>query len=476
MIVLFATTEANPFISDGGLANVSTSLPIALKNEGVDCRVVMPFYSAINEKYRRRMKYIASFTVDVPFQKQTCRVYGTMENGVIYYLLDNERYFNRRGIYGFYDDAERFSFFSRAVISMIENLELDVDIIHANNWQTAIIPVFLKLYPALYGTVSRVKTVFTIHNIMFQGKFSTEILSSVLGLDEKAHDVLLYDNCLNLMKGGILTADGVSTVSPTYAKEIYDPWFANGLDKFLSQSDRNIRGILNGIDTNFYNPETDRVIYKRYSAKNYSDKVKNKEELLRNLGLDDGENSFTVGVVTSFLETRGLELIRYGIKELLALGIKLIFLGQGDYAFEKFLRKLKEEYPNQVSVNIKTAPDFARKIYAGADAMLMPSKIEPCGLQQMVALRYGTIPIVRATGGFLDTITDFSEGENGNGYLFKTYNAGDMVSAVARAAKDYQDEDGWQEKIGRCMQCDFSWKKSAKLYHEMYKEILTENR
>ncbi len=472
MIVLFATSEANPFVLDGGLANVSTSLPIALKNEGIDCRVVMPFYSDINEKYRRRMKFIASFTVDVPHQKQTCRVYSTVENGVIYYLLENEHYFNRRGIYGFYDDAERFSFFSRAVIAMIENLEIDVDIIHANNWQTAIIPIFLKLYPALYGTLSRVKTVFTIHNIMFQGKFSTETLNLVLGLDQKAYDVLLHDNCLNLMKAGVLTADMVSTVSPTYAKEISDPWFSNGLDKFLSENSHKIRGILNGIDNNFYNPETDRVIYKKYSAKTSAEKVKNKEELLRNLGLDSTDNPFTVGVVTSFVETRGIELIRYGIKELLSLGIRLIFLGQGDYAFENFLRNLKAEYPNQVSVNIKTAPDFARKIYAGADALLMPSKIEPCGLQQMVALRYGTIPIARATGGFLDTITDFSEGENGNGYLFKTYNAGDMVSAVARANADYQNQDEWQKRVQRCMNYDFSWKKSAKLYHEMYKELL----
>ena len=472
MKVLYAASEALPFIASGGLGDVAGSLPQALRKRLIGCRVVMPLYDNIKQELKDTMKFITNISVPVAWRRQYCGIFEARAGGVIYYLLDNQYYFKRDSLYGFYDDAERFAFFSRAILEIIPYIDFKPDIIHCNDWQTALTPVYYSTMYANQPGYENIKTVFTIHNIQYQGVYGEELLDNVVGINHAHKNLLEYDGTVNLMKGAIETANAVTTVSPSYAKEILDPWYSHGLDTILKERSFKLRGILNGIDVINYNPETDKDIFKNYSADNVRGKYVNKRELQKLLGLPEKSNTPVMGMVTRLVSHKGLDLCKAVLDELLATtDIQLVVLGSGDYQYEEFFRGLAARYPEQVGLCLGFVPDLARKIYAGSDLFLMPSKSEPCGLSQMVALRYGTIPIVRETGGLRDSVKDSGDGE-GNGFVFSSYNAHDMLHAIRRACEGYEDKDGWQILVKRAMDSDNSWGKSANEYIRMYKEVL----
>ncbi len=471
MKVLYAASEALPFIASGGLGDVAGSLPHALRKRLIGCRVVLPMYDTIKQELKDTMKFITHISVPVAWRRQYCGIFEAKHNGVIYYLIDNQYYFKRDTIYGHYDDAERFAFFSRAVLEIIPYIDFKPDIIHCNDWQTALTPVY---YSAMYANspgYENIKTIFTIHNIQYQGVYGKELLEDVLGIPADKASLLEYDGCINFMKGAIECADKVTTVSPSYADEILDPWYSHGLDSILNERRYKLSGILNGIDTVGYDPATDKCIKANFSADDVSGKKIDKEELQKEMGLPVKPGVPVIGMVTRLVSHKGLDLVKGILDELLATSeMQLVVLGSGDYEYESYFRWIAEKYPDKVGLRIGFVPELARKIYAGADMFLMPSKSEPCGLSQMVALRYGTVPIVRETGGLRDSITDCGDGK-GNGFTFKSYNAHDMLDAIRRALTLYYNGD-WNELVLRALNCDFSWGRSANAYIRLYKETL----
>lgn len=471
MKVLYAASEALPFIASGGLGDVAGSLPHALRKRLIGCRVVLPMYDTIKQELKDTMKFITHISVPVAWRRQYCGIFEAKYNGVIYYLIDNQYYFKRDTIYGHYDDAERFAFFSRAVLEIIPYIDFKPDIIHCNDWQTALTPVY---YSAMYANspgYENIKTIFTIHNIQYQGVYGKELLEDVLGIPADKASLLEYDGCINFMKGAIECADKVTTVSPSYADEILDPWYSHGLDSILNERRYKLRGILNGIDTVGYDPATDKCIKANFSADDISGKKVDKEELQKEMGLPVKPGVPVIGMVTRLVSHKGLDLVKGILDELLATSeMQLVVLGSGDYEYESYFRWIAEKYPDKVGLRIGFVPELARKIYAGADMFLMPSKSEPCGLSQMVALRYGTVPIVRETGGLRDSITDCGDGK-GNGFTFKSYNAHDMLDAIRRSLTLYYNGD-WNELVLRALNCDFSWGRSANAYIRLYKETL----
>lgn len=473
MKVLFAASEAYPFAMSGGLADVAGALPKALRRRFVGCRVVMPLYEEkLTEEQRSSLKFITHITVPVAWRRQYCGIFEAHVDGVIYYLLDNQYYFKRSELYGHYDDAERYAFFSRAVLEILPYIDFVPDVIHCNDWQTAMIPVYKDQF---YhdGIYANIKTVFTIHNIQYQGKYGYELIQDVLGLPEEARPLVDYEGCVNLMKGGIECANRVTTVSRTYAEEILTPWFAHGLDDILNQRQDKLSGIVNGIDTEVYNPETDPLIYENFSSDRPEGKSVNKQKLQERLGLPQRADVPVIGIVSRLVGHKGLDLVKCVFEELLKADVQFAILGSGEWEFETFFHAMSEQYPDKVGLTLGFIPELAHKIYAGADIFLMPSKSEPCGLAQMVALRYGTIPIVRETGGLKDTIQDSGDNE-GNGFTFATYNAHDMQEAVWRAIGGYQNREGWNHLVLRAMHCDNSWKRSAGEYLKIYKECTAE--
>ena len=472
MKILFATSEALPFAMSGGLADVSGALPKALRRRLVGCRVVMPLYSSISPELREKMTFIANITVSVSWRRQYCGIFEARAGGVIYYLLDNQYYFKRDTIYGQYDDAERFAFFSRAILEIIPHIGFKPDVIHCNDWQTALTPVY---YSTMYATVpgyENIKTVFTIHNIQYQGVYGKELLGDVLGISENDYHLLEYDGCVNFMKGGIECADKVTTVSPSYANEILDPWYSHGLDTILNQRRFKLSGILNGIDVINYNPETDKSLWKNYSADDSEGKKENKAELQALMQLPVREDVPVISMVTRLVSHKGLDLVKAVADELLSTeDVQFIVLGSGDWQYESFFKELAARHPDKMGLWLGFVPDLAHKIYAGSDMFLMPSKSEPCGLSQMVALRYGTIPIVRETGGLRDSIQDSGNGE-GNGFTFANYNAHDMLFTIRRALKGYKNKQGWSILVDRALNCDYSWGRSANEYIKLYKGLL----
>lgn len=472
MKVLFATSEAYPFAMSGGLADVAGALPKALRKRLIGCRVILPLYESVPEHLRKDMKFITYISVPVSWRRQYCGVFEARYGGVIYYLIDNQYYFKRQGLYGHYDDAERFAFFSRAVLEILPHIDFKPDIIHCNDWQTALIPVYLDNIYSRDEFYQNIKTVFTIHNIQYQGKYGNDIIGDVFGIPEDKANIVQYEDCVNLMKGAIETANKITTVSPTYANEILDPWFSHGLDGILKDRQWKLTGIVNGIDTDVYNPETDELIFENFSLEDIKGKSKNKSELQKYLGLLEKKDTPLIGIVTRLVSHKGLDLVKYVLEDL-ACNFQLQFaiLGSGDYEYETFFHELSQKYPEKIAYKMGFIPDLAHKIYAGADIFLMPSKSEPCGLAQMVALRYGTIPIVRETGGLADTIKDSGDGL-GNGFTFKSYNAHDMKFAIERALEGYKDKDGWAKLVERAMRCDNTWGKSANAYIRLYKELI----
>ena len=472
MKVLYASSEALPFAASGGLADVAGSLPQALRNRKVACRVVMPLYGSISDEMRANMKFITSIMVPVSWRRQYCGIFEAKAGGVIYYLIDNEYYFKRNGFYGHYDDGERFAFFSRAVLEILPYIDFKPDIIHCNDWQTALVPVYYSTIYANKEGYTGIKTVFTIHNIQYQGKYGKEILGDVFGLGEECTSLLRFGDCINLMKGGIECANKVTTVSNTYAGEILDPWFSHGLDPILKERSYKLSGILNGIDIKNYDPETDKDIFYNYNAKDFSDKAKNKAALQEIFGLPVREEVPVMGIVSRLVAHKGLDLVKRIMWELLNLtDMQLVVLGSGDWEYEAFFKELAAAFPDKVGLRLGFVPDMARKIYAGSDMFLMPSKSEPCGLSQMVALRYGSIPIIRETGGLKDTITDSGDGK-GNGFTFKSYDAYDMLDGIGRALAAYHDKENWHKLVERALKCDNSWGKSAKEYIKLYESLL----
>ena len=470
MKILFAASEAVPFAASGGLADVVGSLPKAIKSKRHDCRVVMPLYKSVAPEFRDKMVFVTTITVDVSWRKQYCGIFMAIQDGITYYFIDNEYYFSRDGLYGFYDDCERFVFFDRAVLEMLKYIDFTPDIINCNDWQTALRPVYYNVYYKYQQGYDGIKTVYTIHNIEYQGKYGKEVLSELMGIPMYNAGLIEYDGSVNMMKGAIETSDMITTVSPSYAWEILDPWYAHGLDRILVTKQYKLRGIMNGIDTKLYDPEKDKFIAVNYSAKKVAGKEKCKEAILAELGLTPGDEPL-IGIVTRFVRHKGIDLIRCVFEEMVRSGIKFAVLGSGEKIYEDFFLEMAARYPDKVSVTVGFIPELSHRIYAGADMFLMPSQSEPCGLAQMIAMRYGTIPIVRETGGLRDSVRD-NGGENGNGFTFKTYNANDMLDAVKRARKDYEDKQVWDELVERAMECDHSWSSSAEMYIDTYKELL----
>ena len=471
MKVLFASSEAYPFAMSGGLADVAGALPKALRKRLIGCRVVLPLYSSVPEELREKMTFVTAITVSVAWRRQYCGIFEAHMDGVIYYLIDNQYYFKRDGLYGYYDDAERFAFFSRAVLDMIPHIGFTPDIIHCNDWQTAMVPVFLNTMYRGSEQYDNIKTVFTIHNIQYQGKYGKELIGDVLGLPAGSEGLVEYDDCVNMMKGAIQCADKVTTVSPTYAGEILDPYYSHGLDGILRQFTFKLTGIVNGIDCDIYDPQTDPMIAENYSADTLKSKGKNKAALQKELGLPEKPDVPLIGMVTRLVKHKGLDLVKCVFEELLSADLQFAVLGSGEWEFETFFHEMAQKYPEKVGLKLGFNPNLAHKIYAGADIFLMPSQSEPCGLAQMVALRYGTIPIVRKTGGLNDTVSD--SGDNaGNGFVFENYNAHEMQNAVWRAIGGYADPKGWEILKKRAMACDNSWGVSAGAYIRLYKEIV----
>ncbi len=473
MKILFCSSEAVPYAASGGLGDVAGSLPQALRKRLIGCRVVMPLYDTIKQELKDKMTFITNISVPVAWRRQYCGIFQAKHEGVIYYLIDNQYYFKRDTIYGHYDDAERFTFFARAVLEILPVVDFKPDIIHCNDWQSALTPVFYSTFYSKDPWYQGIKTVFTIHNIQYQGTYGLELVNDVVGLNPEDTSIYEYDGDVNFMKGAIECSNKVTTVSPSYANEILDPWYSHGLDTILRERQWKLQGILNGIDVINYNPETDKNIVKNYNVKTVKKgKAENKKDLQAALGLPQKEDTPIIGIVTRLVSHKGLDLIKGILDELLyTTDVQIALLGSGDWQYENFFKEMAAKYPDKVGIEIGFVPALARKIYAGADIFLMPSKSEPCGLSQMVALRYGTVPIVRETGGLRDSITDSGDGE-GNGFTFKTYNAHDMLGAIRRSLDAYANKEYWDSLVVRAMECDFSWGKSANEYIKMYKEIL----
>ena len=473
MKVLFCASEALPFAATGGLADVAGSLPTALRTRLIGCRVVMPLYENVPQELREKMKFITSISVPVAWRRQYCGIFEAKVGNVIYYLIDNQYYFKRQGLYGHFDDAERFAFFSRAVLEMLPYIEFKPDVIHCNDWQTALVPVYYRMFYANNDWYSGMKTLFTIHNIQYQGQYGYEILEDVFGIPKSEKGLMEYNDCVNLMKAAIETSNWVSTVSPTYAEEIMDPWFAHKLDPILRERSWKLSGILNGIDVVGYNPETDANLYETYSVEDKAGKAVNKAKLQERLGLELDPNVPLIGMVTRLVSHKGLDLVKGAVDEVMATtNAQFAVLGSGDWEYEQFFKEMQTKYPGRFVLCLGFDPELARKIYGGSDLFLMPSKSEPCGLSQMVAVRYGSIPIIRETGGLKDSIKDCGDGK-GNGFTFQTYNVQDMIDAINRGINMYNDDkEAWEVLVDRAMKCDFSWGRSANEYIRLYKQLI----
>ena len=475
MKIMYVTSECAPFIKTGGLGDVAGSLPQALAAKGHDVRVFCPLYSAIDQSMREKFYYIKNAYVRLGWRNQYCGIFRYEADGVTYYFIDNEYYFARGQIYGEYDDAERFAYYSKAVLEVLPDLEWKPDVINCNDWQTALVPVYYNLMFASRPFYENIKTVFTIHNIEYQGRYGSQTLKDVFGLNDGYFNehMLAYHGDVNLMKGAIYAADYVTTVSPTYADELQYSFYAHGLEGVIADNRHKLRGILNGIDTEGYNPETDPLIYKTYSADDPSGKAENKRALQERLNLPAAADVPLIGMVTRLVAHKGLDLVKYVLDELLQENLQVVILGSGDWAYENYFREVQGRYPQKFCYCAGFLPELARKIYAGADIFLMPSKSEPCGLSQMVACRYGTVPVVRETGGLKDSIRDCGDGE-GMGFTFKTYNANDMLYAIRRSLGAYANKTDWPVLMDRCLRTDFSWGRSANEYIKLYRSLVKE--
>lgn len=474
MKLLFAAAECVPFIKTGGLADVIGALPKALQRAGADIRVVLPKYRSIPEEYRSRMEHIGETRVQVGWRQQFCGVERLVEDGVTVYFIDNEYYFGRDGIYGYMDDGERFSFLNRAVLDILPLIDYQPDVIHCHDWHTGMIPLLLEGNYRHEPFYSGIRTVFTIHNLLYQGVFPYEVLVDVLGIHSRyftAQGVEYYGN-VNFLKAGIVYADHVTTVSPTYAREIQTSYYGYGLDGLLSSQGDRLSGIVNGIDTKSYNPSNDPNIPVKYRS-NLSKKTQNKIELQQELNLPVAPHVPMMAMVTRLVDSKGLDLVIRILDELLYYhDIQFVLLGTGDPSYEHWFREAANRYPDKVSAQIWFNEPLSRRIYAASDFFLMPSKFEPCGISQLIALRYGSIPIVRETGGLNDTVHAYNEfTREGNGFTFDNYNAHDMMNTIKRAISFYSQSEHWRQVTKNALSGEYSWQVSAQQYMDIYRKI-----
>jgi starch synthase len=471
--VLFVVSECVPFIKSGGLADVAGALPKELKNLGTDVRIMLPKYGQIPTTFKEKMKKVCEFNVQLSWRSQYCGIEMLTYDGITYYFIDNEYYFNRDRLYGYYDDGERFSYFCHAVLQAIPYIDFQPDILHSHDWHTGMINFLLKNeYPE--DEYSSIRTIYTIHNLQFQGVFPKGILGDLLNLSDDyfTSDQLEFFGQVNFMKAAIISSDLITTVSPTYKDEIQSKYYGEKLDGLLRKYSDSLVGILNGIDDEIYNPKTDDFLAKKYDYTSLQSKEINKQSLQKQLGLPQ-RNVPILSIISRLTEQKGLDLVIHVIEEILLKDIQFIILGTGDEKYENIFLTLAHHYPEKLKVIIGFDEKLAHQIYAGSDLFLMPSKFEPCGLGQLIALRYGTIPIVRETGGLNDTVQSFNEHTGlGNGFSFKNFNAHDMLHTVNRAIYFFQNKEVWTNIVGEAMSRDYSWAQSAFKYNQLYAGLL----
>ena len=475
MQIVFASAECAPFVKTGGLGDVAGSLPAALVRAGAEVIVMVPKYATIKDEYKAQMEHFSDFYVSLGWRNEYCGLEKLEHDGVTYMFIDNERYFARDYPYGFFDDGERFAFFSKAITESLQHLPagFECDILHCNDWQTALAPVFLREFYQGLPLYDRVKTVFSIHNVAFQGQFSDTVMEDILGVAHipAAASQLRCDACsINYMLGALRYADAITTVSPTYANEIQTPEFGEGLDGVLRERSYALQGILNGIDVAAFDPATDKRIGANYTVDDRSGKAVCKAKLQEELGLEVRDDRPLMVMVTRLTRQKGLDLVMYALDRILAGGVQVAVLGTGDRDYEDGLRYFQDKYPGTMAARIEFDPALSQRMYAAADMFLMPSKFEPCGLSQIIAMRYGTLPIVRETGGLKDTVIPYNEftGE-GTGFSFSNFNGDEMGDAVFRAARLFWDNrDAWNQLVTQAMSQDFSWTRSADKYLDLY--------
>ncbi|WP_203361401.1 glycogen synthase GlgA [Bacillus sp. REN10] len=473
MKLLFVVSECVPFVKSGGLADVAGSLPKELKKQGIDVRVMLPKYGTIPLEYREQMKKVTEYTVPVGWRNQYCGIEQLEKDGIVYYFIDNEYYFYREQMYGFGDDGERFSYFTRAALDSLPHLGFYPDMIHCHDWHTAMIPFMLRVEHQHRPGYELIRTVFTIHNLLYQGIFPQSVLTDLLNLHSQyfnSRQLEFYD-CMNFMKGGLVAADAITTVSPTYRNEILTAYFGERLDGVLQERQDDLIGILNGIDDSIYHPAIDPLIVP-FDRDHLDGKKENKQLLQRMFGLAEKADVPIVSIVSRFTRQKGLELVTRVFHEMMEEDVQFIVLGTGEDEFEWFFKEMEWRYPQKVRSYIGFDEELAHKIYAGSDLFLMPSKFEPCGLGQMIAMKYGALPLVRETGGLNDSVLSYNEqtGE-GNGFSFTNFNAHDLLFTFRRAIHMYEDKSVWEKLMKQAMTCDYSWSQSAKKYSELYSDL-----
>jgi starch synthase len=477
MKVLFVTPEAAPFAKVGGLGDVAGVLPAALTGGAFSARVILPLYGSIAETWHSQMKFVKYIYVPLAWRNLYCGLFELKKDGVIYYFIDNEYYFKRAEIYGHFDDGERYAFFSRAVTCLLTEFDGWVpDVVHCNDWQSALVPIFMRTLCDDIPEIKAMRTIFTIHNIEYQGSFSYDTLESVFGLPHSIYEsgTLEYNGGLNLMKGAIELSNRVTTVSPAYAEELQDPYYARGLEGVLAANNNKLLGILNGIDTKYYDPSADAHQGTPFTAADTKGKAECKSQLQKLLGLAQRPEVPLIVMVGRLVGHKGMDLVTAALDEMMGMDVQFAILGRGDWHFEQVFSSAKHNYEGRLSVSLLFNPALANSFYAGGDIFLMPSQSEPCGLSQMIAMRYGTVPVVRETGGLKDTVKPFSpETGGGLGFTFTNFDRDDLLNAIRRAIDVYNgDKKAWAAMMKRGMKEDFSWTESAKAYKNMYKEVL----
>ena len=475
MNILFAASEAVPFCKTGGLGDVAGSLPPALSAAGDKVAVILPLYGQIGEKWRSQMTFRRYIYVDLSWRHEYCGLFSLQYQGVTWYFVDNEHYFKRSALYGEYDDGERFAFFSRAVVALLPYLDEMPDVIHCNDWQTALISVYLRDNACRWDVLRRIKTVFTIHNIEYQGRLGTDCLEDLLGLHPGwlEDGTLVMDGDINMLKSAMLCSDAVTTVSPTYARQLHDAAYAHGMQDIVDLIGDKMHGVLNGIDTESFDPRHDPLIPASFSPEELSGKAQCKAALQQELGLSAEPDTPLIAMVSRLVSHKGLDLVRLALDDIMAGGAQLVVLGQGDGQYEDFFRAAQHRYEGRLCAYIGYSDALSRRIYAGSDLFLMPSRSEPCGLSQMIAMRYGSIPIVRQTGGLNDTVHSCQVGQpGGNGFVFADYNAADMVHVIRQAVSLYRGDRAGFACVQRTgMEDDFTWHRSARTYQKLYREL-----